>query len=87
MARSEEPAKLKVTFTPGWAASNCVPSAVKVFFSEAAAKTVRVPPPDAEVVALVGVLSDDDEQAVAASRVRAAQTTRRRFTRLLEAFR
>ena len=42
VTRSEEPAKLNVTVVPGWAASNCCPSSVKVDFSEAAANTVRV---------------------------------------------
>ena len=41
--RSEEPAKLKVTVVPGWAFSNSAPIAVKVFFSDAAAKTVISP--------------------------------------------
>ena len=41
--RSEDPAKLKVTLTPGWAFSNSAPISVKVFFSDAAAKTVISP--------------------------------------------
>ena len=42
-ARVSLPPKLKVTVVPGWAASNSLPSSVKVFFSEAAAKTVTLP--------------------------------------------
>src|SRR6478735_7310118 len=49
VARAELAAKLKVTFTPGWAASNCWPSVVKESFSEAAAKTVIPPESEAEV--------------------------------------
>jgi hypothetical protein len=37
-----------VTFTPGWAASNCFPSWVKVPRSEAAANTVIDPDNDGE---------------------------------------
>ena len=43
MARAELAAKLKVTFTPGWAASNCWPSVVNDSVSDAAAKTVMSP--------------------------------------------
>ena len=35
--------KLKVTFVPGWAASNCLPSVVNASSSEAAANTVMFP--------------------------------------------
>lgn len=46
--RSEEPPTLKLTVTPGWAASNIEPSSPNVVFSDAAAKTVSVPPPPEE---------------------------------------
>ena len=41
-ARSDEPAKLNLTVTPGWSVSNCLPSAVNVSVSDAAASTVSV---------------------------------------------
>ena len=41
-ARSDEPAKLNLTVTPGLSVSNCLPSAVNVSVSEAAANTVSV---------------------------------------------
>ena len=37
-ARSDEPAKLNLTVTPGWSVSNCLPSAVNVSVSDAAAE-------------------------------------------------
>ena len=43
VTRSEEPAKLNVTVVPGFVASNCSASSVKVAFSDAAAKTVIAP--------------------------------------------
>src|SRR5215467_3653495 len=43
-ARPELGPKLNFTVSPGWAASNCLPSWVKVSVSEAAAKTVIDPP-------------------------------------------
>ena len=43
-ARPELGPKLNFTVSPGWAASNCLPSWVKVPVSDAAAKTVIVPP-------------------------------------------
>ena len=42
-ARPELGPKLNFTVSPGWAASNCFPSWVKVPISDAAAKTVIVP--------------------------------------------
>lgn len=42
-ARVSLPPKLKVTFVPGYAVSNCLPSVLKDSFSEAAAKTVTEP--------------------------------------------
>jgi len=42
-ARPELGPKLNLTVSPGWAASNCFPSWVKVPISDAAAKTVIVP--------------------------------------------
>jgi hypothetical protein len=44
--------KLNVTFTPGWAASNCWPIVVNASFSEDAANTVIAPVNDAEALAL-----------------------------------
>ena len=41
-ARSDEPAKLNLTDTPGWSVSNCLPSALNVSVSDAAASTVSV---------------------------------------------
>src|SRR5215471_18737468 len=43
-ARPELGPKLNFTVSPGWAASNCFPSVVKLSVSDAAAKTVIVPP-------------------------------------------
>ena len=51
LTRAELPAKLKVTFTPGWAASNCWPRVVNDSVSEAAASTVRSPEIDGEAEA------------------------------------
>src|SRR5260370_4370708 len=48
VARAELAPKLNVTFTPGLAASNCLPMVVKASFSEAAANTVIDPDNDAE---------------------------------------
>ena len=42
-ASASEPAKLRVTLVPGWAASNWVASVVKVSLSEEAAETTTVP--------------------------------------------
>src|SRR6478672_9566406 len=93
--RSEDPAKLKVTLAPGWAFSNSAPIAVKVFFSEAAAKTVISPD-------IAGDEDDEDEPELAVSpaldphaavaRTSAAAATvarvaRGRIMRLLEGFR
>jgi hypothetical protein len=44
--------KLNFTVSPGWAASNCFPSWVKVPISDAAAKTVIDPVGEAELLAL-----------------------------------
>ena len=43
VARAELAPKLNFTVSPGWAASNCFPSWVKVPFSEDAARTVIAP--------------------------------------------
>src|SRR5262249_37011736 len=51
-ARAELAPKLNLTVSPGWAASNCLPSSVKVSFSEAAASTVIVPVCAAELLAV-----------------------------------
>jgi hypothetical protein len=56
VARVELAPKLNFTVSPGWAASNCLPSVVKVSFSDDAAKTVIAPVADAELPA-----AGDDE--------------------------
>jgi len=59
VARVELAPKLNVTFTPGWAASNCVPSLVKDPVSEDAANTVIDPDnadADGELLALAGAV-------------------------------
>jgi hypothetical protein len=56
VAKVELAPKLNFTVSPGWAASNCLPSVVKVSFSDDAAKTVIVPVADAELPA-----AGDDE--------------------------
>ena len=61
VARAELAPKLKVTFTPGWAASNCFPSWVKVPRSEDAAKTVIEPDSDGDAEAELLALADADE--------------------------
>ena len=58
VARAELAAKLKVTLTPGWAASNCCPSVVNDSVSDAAANTVMSPDDgdaDPDAVALVAL--------------------------------
>jgi hypothetical protein len=53
VARPELGPKLDFTVSPGWAASNCFPSSVKVPVSDAAANTVIDPvDADEEVLAL-----------------------------------
>jgi hypothetical protein len=53
VARPELGPKLNFTVSPGWAASNCFPSSVKVPVSDAAANTVIDPvDADEEVLAL-----------------------------------
>jgi hypothetical protein len=88
-ARAELAAKLNVTFTPGWAASNCLPIVVKASFSEAAANTVIDPDNDpdeeAEAELELPVLEEEpatallpllpDEQAVRAEAVIPATPT------------
>src|SRR5271169_5644398 len=51
VAKVELAPKLNFTVSPGWAASNCIPSWVKVPISDAAAKTVIVPVAAAELLA------------------------------------
>ena len=58
VASAELAAKLKVTFVPGWAASNCSPSSVNVSVRDAAAKTVRSPD-TAVPVPLLGSVTPD----------------------------
>src|ERR1700759_1723267 len=59
VAKVELPPKLNFTVSPGWAASNCFPSWVKVPISEAAANTVIVPVCVAEPL----LAADEDELA------------------------
>jgi hypothetical protein len=54
-ARAELAPKLNFTVSPGWAASNCVPSWVNVSFREDAARTVIDP-----VCAAALLLADDE---------------------------
>lgn len=71
-ARESLPPKLKVTFVPGCSSSNCLPSVVKLSFSDAAANTVTVPDSlsdeaDATEPDLADEESPDDVQALRAS--------------------
>jgi len=59
VASAELAPKLNFTVSPGWAASNCFPSVVKVSFSDAAAKTVIVP-------VAAGLLAAGDDGLLAA---------------------
>jgi hypothetical protein len=59
VAKVELPPKLNFTVSPGWAASNCFPSWVKVPISDAAANTVIVPVCVAEPL----LAADEDELA------------------------
>jgi hypothetical protein len=52
VAKPELGPKLNFTVSPGWAASNCFPSWVKVPISDAAANTVMAPVADAGLLAL-----------------------------------
>ena len=83
VARVELGPKLNVTFTPGWAASNCVPSFVKDPVSDDAANTVIDPvDADAELLALgvVAELADPllEQPARAHATTPAATTVKRR---------
>src|SRR6266516_3645456 len=78
VARPELGPKLNFTVSPGWAASNCFPSWVKLSVSDAAAKTVIVPVdgaglPDAEVP----VLRLEQPATAAATRPAAIRVKRR----------
>jgi hypothetical protein len=85
-ASAELAAKLNVTFTPGWAASNCCPIVVNASFSDDAAKTVMlpvtdglgdpVPPAPAEPPLLL--LDPHAESIPAATRIEAATSGERR---------
>src|SRR5690242_19646160 len=89
-ARVSLPPKSKVTVVPGWAASNSLPNWVKVFLSEAAAKTVSLPVIAADAEALAdpaaaavaveaveeAVVVPEEEQAVSASSAAAAAAPR-----------
>src|SRR6478672_3001553 len=80
-ARPELGPKLNFTVSPGWAASNCFPSWVKVSVREAAAKTVIVP-----VDEDAGLALDDEppepllEQPAAATAASATAMTVKRRT-------
>jgi hypothetical protein len=75
--------KLNFTVSPGWAASNCFPSWVKVPSSEDAAKTVIVPvgEDDAELLALEDELPEPvlEQPATATAASPAAITAKRRI--------
>src|ERR1700734_440650 len=85
VARPELGPKLNFTVSPGWAASNCFPSWVKVPISEAAAKTVIVPDDAAEgeLLALGDELPDPlpllEQPATATAASPAAITAKRRI--------
>ena len=61
VASAELAPKLNVTFTPGWAASNCLPSGVNVPVSDDAANTVIDPDSDGDADAELLALGDADE--------------------------
>ena len=58
VAKPELGPKLNFTVSPGWAASNCFPSWVKVPISDAAANTVIAPVADAGLLALAVASAD-----------------------------
>jgi hypothetical protein len=71
VARPELGPKLNFTVSPGWAASNCFPSWVKVPVSDAAANTVIVPvdaDADAELLAVEVELEPPLEQPATATK-------------------
>src|ERR1700733_10302392 len=59
VARPELGPKLNFTESPGWAASNCFPSWVKVPISDAAANTVIAPVADAGLLLAFAVAGGD----------------------------
>jgi len=79
--RPELGPKLNFTVSPGWAASNCFPSWVKVPISDAAAKTVIEPVGEAELLALEDELPDPllEQPATATAASPAAITAKRRI--------
>src|SRR6202042_1922208 len=85
VARPELGPKLNFTVSPGWAASNCFPSWVKVPISEAAAKTVIVPvdAAEGELLALGDELPDPlpllEQPATATAASPATMTAKRRI--------
>ena len=89
VAKVELAPKLNFTVSPGWAASNCFPSSVKVSVSDAAANTVIAPVCAAELVAagedeagaLAGVLEELllEQPATATTASAAVVTARRRM--------
>src|SRR6476659_3515841 len=82
-ARAELAPKLNFTVSPGWAASNCLPSSVNVPFSEDAASTVIAPVCAAELLEPEAVLDEllleQPATAIAASAT-AARAKRRMLT-------
>src|SRR6476620_10840686 len=82
-ARAELAPKLNFTVSPGWAASNCLPSSVNVPFSEDAASTVIAPVGADELLAPEAVLDEllleQPATAIAASAT-AARAKRRMLT-------
>ncbi len=85
-ASASLPAKLKTTLVPGCAASNCLPSVVKLSCSDAAAKTVTVPvmseDPDADTEPDEEPDEELEEQPLRASRT-AAQPPASRAVRVV----
>ena len=94
VTRSEEPAKLNVTFVPGLSFSIWAPNSVKVAFSDAAANTVMSPvmlvgAGDALPVVVEAVSFCDDEQLAtrAAAPSAATATEKMDLTTFLRMFR
>lgn len=76
MAKESLPLKLKVTSMPGCSSSKRSPSSVKLSFSEAAAKTVTVPPE-------LPSSPSDAEQAPSPREARSTSAARRRAERII----
>ena len=95
VTRSDEPAKLNVTFVPGLSFLNCSPNSVNVDFNDAAANTVTSPvmaagAADELPVVVVEAVSvcDDEQPATRAAALNAATAMPKMdFTRFLLEFR